>query len=90
LIRWLVTLTSPSLVHANECEVKKILDHVKNYESPHIDLRGPMREIEKELLTDHAGFLIGNQALDFCKQDGVTEIEESTMANAVERRMNGE
>jgi hypothetical protein len=49
-----------------------------------------MREIEKELLTDHAGFLIGNQALDFCKQDGVTEIEESTMANAVERRMNGE
>lgn len=77
-------------MHANEKEVEKILDHVISYRSPHIDLRSPMRLIESELLTTHAGFLIGNQALDFCKQDGVTELEESTMANAVERRMNGE
>lgn len=76
------------IVHANEKEVEKILDHVISYRSPHIDLRSPMRLIESELLTTHAGFLIGNQALDFCKQDGVTELEESTMANAVERRMN--
>mmetsp|Transcript_37234 Transcript_37234/g.116393 ORF Transcript_37234/g.116393 Transcript_37234/m.116393 type:complete len:595 (-) Transcript_37234:100-1884(-) len=40
------------------------------------------------MLTRHAGALIGDQALDFHKQDGVTEIEESLEANVVERALN--
>ena len=47
-----------------------------------------MRRIEQKLLTYHVGFLIRNQCMDFRKQDGVTEIEESIMANAVERNLN--
>ena len=39
-------------------------------------------------MAEHAGELIANQAADFKKQDGVTEIEESIEANVVEQRMN--
>ncbi|CAB9497364.1 expressed unknown protein [Seminavis robusta] len=52
------------------------------------DLRQPLRKIEHALLTEHTGFLIGNQCLDFGKQDGITELEESIMANTVEQRLN--
>ena len=45
-------------------------------------------QIEEEIFESHAPFLIGNQAVDFLKQDGVTEIEESVQANLVERRLN--
>ena len=47
-----------------------------------------MRGIERKLLSEYAGLLIGNQCVDFGKQDGVTEIEESILANRVERNMN--
>ena len=35
-----------------------------------------------------AAEIIANQAFDFHKQDGITEIEEATQANAVEQRLN--
>ena len=35
-----------------------------------------MRRIEQQLLTKYAGLLIGNQCLDFAKQDGVTDEED--------------
>lgn len=63
-------------------------NHIQTFQSPYMDLRTIIRHIEEKLLTDYAGFLIGNQAVDFQKQDGVTEMEEATMANAVERRLN--
>lgn len=54
-----------------------------------VDYREAIAKIEQLLLSPQfASQLIGNQALDFLKQDGITEIEESVMANAVERKMN--
>ena len=55
---------------------------------PQKDYREGVRAVEAELLSDFPHQLIGNQALDFMKQDGVTEIEESLQANTVERRLN--
>lgn len=69
-------------------QIQALKQHITSYQSPYHDLRQPVRALEQELLTKYTGFLIGNQCLDFGKQDGITEIEESTMANAVERRLN--
>jgi len=76
------------ILFANPSEVKELVHHLTTYQSPYVDLREKLACIEEELLTTHVAFLIGNQAMDFVKQDGVTEIEESIQANVVERRMN--
>jgi hypothetical protein len=73
---------------AKGSEVHAIVEALKMLESKHKDLRVPLREIEQELLTSYSGKLIGDQCLDFGKQDGITEMEEATMANAVERKLN--
>jgi hypothetical protein len=75
---------------ASESDLDTIAAHLSTYVPPpdHTDLRNPIRAIEHELLNTHAGFLIGNQLVDFAKQDGVTEIVEAVQANAVERRLN--
>jgi len=73
---------------ATPSEVAALKKHISTYKSPFKDLRDPIRRIEQKLLGEYAGFLIGNQCIDFQKQDGVTEMEEATMANAVERRLN--
>jgi hypothetical protein len=73
---------------ATPSQVAALKDHMNTYKSPYTDLRDPIRRIEERLLGEYAGFLIGNQCIDFQKQDGVTEMEEATMANAVERRLN--
>jgi len=76
---------------ATEEELEAIIKHTVEFEPwPFKDWRQQVRAMEAELLSDHAGALIANQALDFGKQDGVTEIEESLQANAVERRLNDE
>ena len=74
--------------YASPSQVQSLLHHIQTYTSPYTDLRMPMRRIEERLLTEYAGCLIGNQCLDFGKQDGVTEMEESVMANSVERKLN--
>ncbi|GMI00170.1 hypothetical protein TrLO_g11702 [Triparma laevis f. longispina] len=76
------------IIHANTSEVNKIIEHINSYTPPLHDIRPNLRRIEDKLFKEYSGLLIGNQAKDFLKQDGVTEIEESIQANLVERRMN--
>ncbi|KAF4672278.1 hypothetical protein FOL47_000722 [Perkinsus chesapeaki] len=73
--------------------MEKVTEHLKNLtdsaQSPPVDLREPMRQIEAKFLSGPgAGAIIGAQAIDYQKQDGVTEIVESVEANAVERQFN--
>ena len=75
------------IILATDDEIEKIENHLRNFESKG-DYREKIRKVEEEILTKYAGKLIANQAADFKKQDGVTEIEESLEANAIERRMN--
>jgi hypothetical protein len=49
-------------------EVQRIKDFIRSYSSPYNDLREPIRKIEAKLLTDYAGFLIGNQCIGMCFQ----------------------
>jgi hypothetical protein len=74
--------------YASPEQVQALKTHITTYRSPSNDLREPLRRIEEKLLDEYAGFLIGNQCLDFQKQDGITEIEEAIMANHVERNLN--
>jgi hypothetical protein len=69
-------------------QIEALKDHITTYKSNTNDLREPLRRIEQKFLNEYSGFLIGNQCLDFQKQDGITELEESVMANHVERKLN--
>ena len=70
-------------------QVAQLKQHITTFQSSSKDLRAPLRKIEDRLLSaEYTGFLIGNQCMDFGKQDGITEIEESIMANTVEQRLN--
>ena len=71
---------------ATEAELRALSAHVAAWDGPR-DGRGPARAAEADLFGAGAARLIGDQALDFRKQDGVTEIEESLQASAVERRL---
>ena len=72
---------------ATKEEVDVIIKHMENFK-PQRDYREAVRKVEAEIFADYPAALIGNQALDYRKQDGVTEIEESVQANLVERRLN--
>eukprot|EP00940_MAST-03C_sp_MAST-3C-sp2_P000267 g267.t1 len=76
-----------SIVMATDEEVAQIVEHLKSFKCSD-DCRDAVRAIEAVMLSSRAGALIANQAADFKKQDGVTEIEESIEANVIEQRMN--
>ena len=80
------------LVNATPDQVDAVVAHMLTYTPPKTDYRAEARALEAEILDVLGGskwpsFLVGNQAIDFKKQDGVTEIEESVQANVVEQRM---
>jgi hypothetical protein len=75
-------------INATTEEVDAVIAHMASYKAQKVDNRAEVRAMEVELFSDRAAFLIGNQALDFKKQDGITEVEESLMANTIEQRMN--
>jgi len=76
-------------VVATEGQAEEVLRHIRTYRPPKVDYRAEMRRIDQKILSmPLAGEIIGNQALDFGKQDGITEIVEAVEANAVEQRLN--
>lgn len=68
--------------------VDSVISHLVSYRPPERDLRRQVREAEAEFLSTHAAALAANQAVDFQKQDSITELEESIEANFVERTLN--
>ncbi|KAJ1630747.1 hypothetical protein T492DRAFT_871079 [Pavlovales sp. CCMP2436] len=82
--------TNGLLVQATAVEVNAVVAHARGYRPPATDLRASVRAIETEYLAPGsaaAAALVACQALDFGKQDGVTEMIENVEAAAVERRM---
>lgn len=75
---------------ASPNQIILIQSHIQSYRPPleSVDLRFPIRKVEDLLFRRHVGYLIGNQCVDFQKQDGVTEIEEAIQASAIERQLN--
>eukprot|EP00397_Hematodinium_sp_SG-2012_P006668 GEMP01006702.1.p1 GENE.GEMP01006702.1~~GEMP01006702.1.p1 ORF type:complete len:689 (+),score=196.59 GEMP01006702.1:78-2144(+) len=69
--------------------IDQVIAHVKNFVPTKLDNRKGMRAIEDMFLSgDKDAMIAGNQSIDFRKQDGVTEIEESCGACVVEMRLN--
>lgn len=54
----------------SEASLNEVIAHCQSFKPPVHDLRGPVRAVEAVMLSTHAAALIGNQALDFKKQDG--------------------
>mmetsp|Transcript_48019 Transcript_48019/g.126806 ORF Transcript_48019/g.126806 Transcript_48019/m.126806 type:complete len:728 (-) Transcript_48019:9-2192(-) len=77
-------------VVAVAASVDKVIAHVRSYKAPQADNREACRAVEDLFFgnTPLAADLVANQALDFHKQDGLTEIEESVQALRVERQLN--
>jgi len=74
---------------ASPAIVDQVIAHACNINAKVSDLRTAIRAIEDTFFGGTLSpFLIANQAIDFHKQDGVTEIEESIQALKVERKLN--
>eukprot|EP01126_Amoeba_proteus_P061571 TRINITY_DN827_c0_g1_i1.p1 TRINITY_DN827_c0_g1~~TRINITY_DN827_c0_g1_i1.p1 ORF type:complete len:229 (+),score=31.97 TRINITY_DN827_c0_g1_i1:140-826(+) len=87
------TISASNVINGNQIlatyeELNYVVSHMENYAPPSADLRHQVRLLEDHILNAHADLLVGNQLLDFGKQDGITEIEEALEANVVERRLN--
>mmetsp|Transcript_74875 Transcript_74875/g.216450 ORF Transcript_74875/g.216450 Transcript_74875/m.216450 type:complete len:710 (-) Transcript_74875:383-2512(-) len=76
-------------VLAAASSVDRVIEHARSFRIAQVDQRSTVREIEDALFRGPlASELVANQAIDFHKQDGITEIEESVQALLVERQLN--
>ncbi len=71
---------------ATPAQVQELKEHIRTFKSPYTDLRPQIRQLEEDILTNHARLLLCNQCVDFQNQDGLTDIEDVIMANTLERR----
>lgn len=75
-----------SQILGNTDIVDSVIQHMKEF-TPKKDYREAARKIEDDLLHKYGHVLVGNQALDYRKQDGITEVGEWAEAQTVERRL---
>merc|ERR1740121_3269366 len=69
--------------------VDKVIAHAKEFKVANTDLRDAVRAIEDVFFSGElASEIVAFQALDFHKQDGITEVEEAVQAIRVERQLN--
>jgi hypothetical protein len=76
-------------VLASASVVDKVIAHARGFKASVVDQRTKARLIEDAFFKGPlAASLVAMQAMDFHKQDGITEIEESNQAFLVERGLN--
>jgi len=77
-----------AVILGDDALLQEFITFYRQYK-PRTDNREAIRKIDHELMNlPLAAALIGNQAMEFGKQDGITEIEEAGQANIVEQRIN--
>ena len=54
------TSQSPQIL-STDSQIESVIAHILTYRPPVLDLRGPLREVERIMLSTHAGSLIANQ-----------------------------
>jgi hypothetical protein len=78
-----------SQVIATDEQADLILHHVRHYKAPKTDYLSEFEKIDNSVLSlPLAAEIMGNQMVDYRKQDGITEVIEAQGANSVERRLN--
>ena len=78
-----------AMVHSDRAGLEALKNHLDTVDTSVKDYREQIRRIEDKFVgVEEGSNLIANQAMDFKKQDGFTEIEEWTQACMVERRLN--
>jgi len=78
-----------SQIMSTDAQAEAVLHHIHNYKPPKTNYLAEFERIDTAImLQPHAAFLMGNQMIDYRKQDGVTEVIESQGSNEVERAIN--
>jgi hypothetical protein len=78
-----------SQILATDAQAEEILRHVHTYQPPKKNYLEEFARIDNTIFSqEYSAVLMGNQMMDYRKQDGVTEVIESQGANEIERKLN--